>query len=156
MLPGRVSGFLAIALGLFIGAAVALNLNLPRLRDSFAWVEHANQVLRNISASERALLEAESGERGYATAIPIYRMLADQGDPYAQRALGIMYDMGQGVSQNYVEAMKWFRKAADRGDVDAQNSLGLMYAQGQGVLQDYVQAHMWFNLSAAQGNNTAE
>jgi PAS domain S-box-containing protein len=65
MLPGRVSGFLAIALGLFVGAAVALNVNLSRLRDSFAWVEHTNEVLRNISASERALLEAESGERGY-------------------------------------------------------------------------------------------
>jgi CHASE3 domain sensor protein len=64
-LPGRVSGFVAIAVGLFVGAAVALNLNLSRLRDSFAWVEHTNEVLRNISASETALLEAESGERGY-------------------------------------------------------------------------------------------
>jgi two-component system, LuxR family, sensor kinase FixL len=65
MLPGRVSAFVAIALGLFVGAAVALNLNLSRLKDTFAWVEHTNEVLRNISASERALLEAESGERGY-------------------------------------------------------------------------------------------
>jgi two-component system, LuxR family, sensor kinase FixL len=65
MLPGRVSAFLAIALTLFVGAAAALNLNLSRLRDSFAWVEHTNEVLRNISACERALLEAESGERGY-------------------------------------------------------------------------------------------
>lgn len=64
-MPGRVSGFVAIAMGLFVGAAVALNLNLSRLKDSFAWVEHTNEVLRNISASERALLEAESGERGY-------------------------------------------------------------------------------------------
>jgi CHASE3 domain len=64
MLPGRVSGFV-IALGLFVGAAVALNLNLSRLRDSFAWVEHTNEVLRNVSASERALVEAELGERGY-------------------------------------------------------------------------------------------
>jgi two-component system, LuxR family, sensor kinase FixL len=65
MLPGRVSGFVAIALGLFVGAAAALNFNLSRPSDSFAWVEHTNEVLRNVSASERALLEAESGERGY-------------------------------------------------------------------------------------------
>jgi two-component system, LuxR family, sensor kinase FixL len=65
MLPGRVSAFVAITLALFVGAAVALNLNLSRLRDSFAWVEHTNEVLRDISACERALLEAESGERGY-------------------------------------------------------------------------------------------
>jgi CHASE3 domain sensor protein len=55
----------AIALALFVGAAVAVNLNLSRLKETFAWVEHTNEVLRNISASERALLEAESGERGY-------------------------------------------------------------------------------------------
>jgi two-component system, LuxR family, sensor kinase FixL len=65
MLPGRVSVLVAIALALFVGAAVALNVNLSGLRDSFAWVEHTNEVLRGISACERALLEAESGERGY-------------------------------------------------------------------------------------------
>jgi CHASE3 domain sensor protein len=34
-------------------------------RDSCGWVQHTNEVLRNISAVERAILEAESGERGY-------------------------------------------------------------------------------------------
>jgi hypothetical protein len=52
---------MAIALGLFVATAMALNLNLSRLRDSFAWVEHTNELLRNISVSERALLEAKSG-----------------------------------------------------------------------------------------------
>lgn len=65
LLPGRVPGLLAIALALFIVALVALSVNLARLRASFAWVEHTNEVLRNISAIETALLEAESGERGY-------------------------------------------------------------------------------------------
>jgi two-component system sensor kinase FixL len=64
-LPGRVPGLLAIALGLFVVAAIALSFNLDRLRDSFASVEHTNEVLRNIASAERALLEAESGERGY-------------------------------------------------------------------------------------------
>ena len=59
-----VAGLLAAATGLFIVAAVALAFNLTRLRSSFI-VEHTNEVLRNISSGERALLEAESGERGY-------------------------------------------------------------------------------------------
>ena len=89
-------------------------------------------------------------DRGdYATAIPIYRTLADQGDPYAQRALGIMYDMGQGVPQDYVEAMKWYRRAADQGDALAQNNLGLLHLNGEGVLRSYIQAHMWLSLAAA-------
>ena len=65
LVPGRVPVLLAIALGLFIAAAIALTYNLARLKESFVWVEHTNAVIRNISAFERALLQAESGERGY-------------------------------------------------------------------------------------------
>jgi PAS domain S-box-containing protein len=65
MLPGSVSGLLAVALVLLVAAAIALTLSFTRVREAFSWVEHANEVLRNISAIERALLEAESGERGY-------------------------------------------------------------------------------------------
>jgi two-component system, LuxR family, sensor kinase FixL len=64
-LPGPVSGTLAIALGMFVVAAVALTVNLTRQRDSFGWVEHTNEVLRDISAVETRILEAESGERGF-------------------------------------------------------------------------------------------
>jgi two-component system, LuxR family, response regulator FixJ len=65
-MPSRlVPALLAAALGLFIIAVVALAFNLVRLKSSFSYVEHTNEVLRNISSSERALLEAESGERGY-------------------------------------------------------------------------------------------
>ena len=64
--PSRlVARLLAAAIGRFIVAAVALAFNLTRLKSSFSFVEHTNEVLRNISSSERALLEAESGERGY-------------------------------------------------------------------------------------------
>ena len=62
---GAAPGLLVVALALFLIASIALTFNLNRLRDSFAWVEHTNEALRNISAVERALLQAESGERGY-------------------------------------------------------------------------------------------
>ncbi len=65
LLAGRVPALLAVALALFIAAAVVLTFNLAQLRDSFAWVERTNAALRNISAADRALLQAESGERGY-------------------------------------------------------------------------------------------
>src|SRR5689334_3205309 len=65
LFPGRVSGLLAISLVLFVIAAVALAYNLARLKESFAWVEHTNEVLRYLSQLERTMLEAESGERGY-------------------------------------------------------------------------------------------
>jgi TPR repeat protein len=36
----------------------------------------------------------------------------NNGDADAQLLLGIMYEGGQGVSQDYAEALKWYRKAA--------------------------------------------
>ena len=65
ILPGAVPGMLAIAVVMFVIAAIALAVNLSWQRESFGWVEHTNEVLRNISALEKAVLEAESGERGY-------------------------------------------------------------------------------------------
>jgi two-component system, LuxR family, sensor kinase FixL len=56
---------LATAVGLFIAAAIALAINFSRQSENFGWVEHTNEVLRNISALENGVLEAESGERGY-------------------------------------------------------------------------------------------
>ena len=64
-LRSRVFVLMAAALTLAVLAALTLSVNLSRLRESFTWVQHTNQVLREISAVERALLEAESAERGY-------------------------------------------------------------------------------------------
>ena len=92
----------------------------------------------------------------YATAIRLWRPLADQGNAKAQNNLGIMYVRGdQGVPQDYALAVKWYRLAADQGNAGAQNNLGVMYDKGQGVPQDYVQAHKWYNLGAAAGDKDA-
>ena len=93
---------------------------------------------------------ARSGD--YATALAIWRPLAEQGYASAQYNLGFMYANGQGVPEDDKEAVSWYRKAAEQGDANAQGNLGFMYANGHGVPQDYVMAHMWSNLAAAQGN----
>ena len=78
------------------------------------------------------------------------QVAADQGDVSAQVFLGVMYELGHGVSQDDAEAARWYRLAADQGDANGQFQLGRMYVTGEGVPQDYVQAHMRFNLAAAQ------
>ncbi len=98
-----------------------------------------------------------AAQRGdHATALRLWRPLAEQGQTNAQFSIGMMYAIAKGVRQDYVEAVKWFRKAAEQGDASAQNSLGSMYLNGYGVLQDFVEAHKWFNLAAARGNKHAE
>ena len=55
-------------------------------------------------------------DRGdYATALRIFRQLADQGAAEAQSYLGLIYDKGQGVGQDYKEAVKWWRKVVPQG-----------------------------------------
>jgi len=75
---------------------------------------------------------ADQGEDGrlaykrhdYATAIRLWRPLADQGDAKAQLLLGSMYQKGEGVSQNFVVAVKWYRLSANQGDATAPVLLG--------------------------------
>ncbi len=96
----------------------------------------------------------DSGD--YATAVQLWRPLAEQGHGGAQTSLGTMYARGQGVPQDYAEAVKWLRRAAEQGLATAQSNLGVMYAEGNGVPQDFVLAHMWFNLAATQGDENAK
>jgi TPR repeat protein len=76
---------------------------------------------------------------------------AEKGDSDAELALGVMYDLGQGVPQNYGEALNWYRRAADHGNATAQNNLGIMYLEGQGVARNFVEAAKWIRMSANQG-----
>ena len=55
----------------------------------------------------------------YATALPIFRQLADQGNARAQGNLGVMCRKGQGVPQDYVQEHIWFNLAAAQGEEEA-------------------------------------
>ena len=84
------------------------------------------------------------------------KIKAEKGDAAAQFALGLMYDVGQGVPKDEAEAVKWYRKAADQGDAKAQTLLGLMYETGLGVPKDKTEAYKWYLLAEAQGDEEAK
>jgi len=88
----------------------------------------------------------------YATALQIWRPLAEQGNALAQTALGVMYYNGKGVAKDFNEAVKWYRLAAAQGNVSAQVDLSSMYYEGEGVAEDFIRAHMWLSIAATQGN----
>jgi len=48
----------------------------------------------------------------FATALLVWRTLAENGDALAQVYLGLLYLNGEGVPQNPALAVKWYRKAA--------------------------------------------
>jgi Sel1 repeat-containing protein len=99
---------------------------------------------------------AAVNSRDYATALRLFRPLANQGDDVAQFDFGLLYNKGWGVPRDYVQAVRWYRLAADQDVAEPQYYLGILYAKGQGVPQDFVQAHKWLDLSAAQDNNDAK
>ena len=51
----------------------------------------------------------------HATAVRLWRPLAEQGDTSAQYNLGLAYDFGSGVPQDYVMAHKWYNLTAAQG-----------------------------------------
>ena len=59
----------------------------------------------------------------FAAAVKWFTLAAEQGDADSQNILGVMYDEGEGVSQNIKAAMKWFKLAFEQGDADAQKTL---------------------------------
>ena len=67
-----------------------------------------------------------------------FQKSAEQGNPYAERNLALMYAEGKGVKQDPGEVVKWMRKAADQNFASAQSYLGMLYVQGIGVTQDMV------------------
>jgi len=115
-------------------------------------------------AAEQDLAEAElylgacddGVDRNYAEADKWLSKAAAHGQPWAQNALGVMYENGLGVQMDVQEALKWFRQAAEKGEPKAQSNLGRMYALGTGVDMDLVQAYQWLTLSADQGEFTAK
>ena len=103
-------------------------------------------------AADQLQQAKEAYQRGdYATALRLFRPLAEKGDAEARYALGFMYEQGQGVPLDHREAAKWFRESAAKGYAYAQSRLGVMYAEGQGLPQDYQEAVKWFQLAAEQG-----
>ena len=111
----------------------------------------------NDGPKEVPLSEDDSYETAiYAEARSEWEPLAEQGDATAQKNLGMMHYLGQGVAQDFSQAFEWLGKAASQGEDVAQLTLGVMYGEGQGVPQNKVEALKWLTLSQAQGNISAD
>lgn len=129
---------------LIIAAALALS----------STVIFGSPAVAQEDAFNRALSADERGD--YVEAVKWYRMAADQGYAGAQYNLGVMYDNGEGVSENVAEAAKWYRRAADQGHALAQYNLGLMHDNGEGVPENDAEAVKWYRRAAAQGRAKAQ
>jgi TPR repeat protein len=112
----------------------------------------ASQVLLAV-----AYLNGDGGlAREPARAAYWFEQAAIQGNAYAEKKLGDLYEQGLGVPANPKLAFDWRLKAANRGIVEAQLKVGKMYQEGAGVAKNIDQAIYWFHRAATEGNGEAQ
>jgi len=85
-----------------------------------------------------------------------FEKAAEQGNAYAQKMLGDLYEQGRGVPKNLKLSADWREKSANRGNTEAQLMLGKMYLNGEGVTQDMDKAEGWLNRASVAGNSEAQ
>jgi TPR repeat protein len=91
-----------------------------------------------------------------ATALRIYRSLADRGNVTAMVQLGMMYRNGQGTPRDFDTALEWLDRAAALGSAEAQYQVGDMHLRGLGTSQDLLIAARYHSRAAEQGHAKAQ
>lgn len=92
----------------------------------------------------------------YDRALQILKPLAENGDPEAQKVLGIMYDYGHGLEKDLQEALYWYIRSAEQGQPAVQYQVGAKYFRGEGTEQDYAEAAKWWEMAANGGQVDAQ
>jgi TPR repeat protein len=101
--------------------------------------------------AEEALQERHLAE-------PYFKKGAQQEHAQSQRELGLLYQLGKGVTKNDNYALLCFQAAAKGGDAKAMYHLALCYEQGlEGLLpKDEAQAFTWYEKAAEKGDVLAQ
>ncbi|WP_120497338.1 tetratricopeptide repeat protein [Kiloniella sp. EL199] len=107
---------------------------------------------------DEAALAYDIGD--YETAMDNYLPFAEGGTEknnlIAMFNVALMYEKGQGVTQNYDDAEMWFTRAAELGNVESQNKLGHAYEYGDWGTEDFDRALLFYGMAADQGDVFAQ
>jgi len=84
-------------------------------------------VMAAPAAAQSVTAGIDAWQKGeYASAVKIWRPLAEAGDADAAFNLGQAYRLGRGVPINLAAAQTWLLRAAGKDHLDAQTTLGLL------------------------------
>ncbi len=96
-----------------------------------------------------------SETEAWSAALTACTQEATGGDATSQRLLGVLYNRGQGVTEDPVLAAEWFRKAAST-DAEAKYQLAMLLESGRGVTRNTAEAILLIRESAALGLLSAQ
>ena len=131
----------------------------PRPRDVRVYMERAAKGGHAEAQFNLAqmIVEDRPSFRGFAEALPFYRLAAEQGLPDAQYALATMLAEGNGVTVPApTEARRWMERAAGNGFDTAQLELGIWLVNGRGGPKDLEKGRAWLERAARDGNVVAQ
>ena len=77
--------------------------------------------------------------------ISVWLVLAEQGDPVAERTMISAYNQDLIPDESYPGALKLFLKFAEKGDLEVQKIVAMMYAQGQGTPRNETESVKWLD-----------
>ncbi|PYX27113.1 MAG: hypothetical protein DMG80_19690 [Acidobacteria bacterium] len=81
---------------------------------------------------------------------------ANYGDDEAAFQMGMLYEVGLGVTQNCTKAAEWVAKAAQTGNAAAEYNLALRYRDGDGVAANADEAERWFRKAGLHKTPSAD
>lgn len=81
----------------------------------------------------------------FDAAFALWLPLAEGGHAAAQFNVAVLFEKGQGVTQDLAEAARWYTKAAEQGDAEAQYDVAVLYEMGTGVAADPDRARYWYD-----------
>ena len=88
--------------------------------------------------------------------VPLLKVLAKQGDSYAQAYLGKLYNYGYGVKKDKAKAEEWYRKSAAKNNAMGMHGVGLViyYRNHKNLFgptnkKDRFEAMEWYKKAAA-------
>ena len=106
--------------------------------------------LAHANSLEEAKLKIS--QKDFAAAHAIYLTLANQNDAKACYNLGLMYQDGDGVTQNMDEAVKWYTKSAALNYKEAQYTLAVMVFRREIQSISYERAVQYYQQAAELGH----
>lgn len=77
---------------------------------------------------------------------------AKNGNPAAQRKMGLYYLKADSIERDIPEGIKWIRKAAEGDDTVAQRILAMRYLRGDGLEKNYAQALLWIRIGVGKND----
>ncbi len=95
-------------------------------------------------------------QEDYATALRLWRPLAEQGHAVAQYHIGFMYERGLGVAQSYADAEKWYRKVVGQSDDAVRSAHWSSSSDGRGMSRDQAKETRWWRRLAEQESHLSK